>query len=72
MLPAVNLGLTALYKRFLLKEGLITIDLLPNKYQYTLHSDYAIGSFVSHQNLNTSEQSPQANLRTISRRLSES
>lgn len=44
VLPAVNLGLTALYKRFLLKEGLITIDLLPNKYQYTLHSDYAIGS----------------------------
>ena len=44
VLPAINLGLTALYKRFLLKEGRITIDLLPNKYSYVLHSDYSIGS----------------------------
>lgn len=42
LISHINLGLTALYKRFFLKEGRMTIKLLPNKSRYLLHSDYSV------------------------------
>lgn len=35
----VNLGLTALHSRFLLKEGRLTLDLIPDQYEYQLASN---------------------------------
>lgn len=39
VVPHVNLGLTALYKRFNLKVGRYTVALLPDQESYTLPSD---------------------------------
>lgn len=44
VLSHVNLGLTALYKRFPLKEGRLTVALQPGKLTYPLSSQYARGS----------------------------
>lgn len=45
----VNLGLTALYKRFQLKEGNITVELQANRLVYPLHSKYAVSSRTSRE-----------------------
>lgn len=37
----IQLGLTALYKRFRLKENEVTIDLQSSQYTYQLHSNFA-------------------------------
>ena len=42
----VNLGLSALYKRFKIKEGRLILQLEPGKYIYRLHSDHALSSRV--------------------------
>jgi len=42
MLPHVNLGLTALYKRFNLKEGRLIIELIKDKVTYTLLKKFAV------------------------------
>lgn len=41
ILPHINLGLTALFKRFRLKEGELTIQLKPDKLKYVLSSEFA-------------------------------
>ena len=41
LIPHINLGLTALFKRFRLKEGELVIQLKPDKLRYLLTSDYA-------------------------------
>lgn len=40
----INLGLTALYSRFTLKEGRITLQLIPNQTYYPITSAYAVNS----------------------------
>lgn len=47
LVPHVNLGLTALYKRFPLKEGRLSLELQANRTTYPLHSNYAISSKTS-------------------------
>lgn len=47
MYAHVDLALTALYKRFYLKEGRITIQLQPDTLYYALHSDYAVSNATS-------------------------
>ena len=42
LIAHINLGLMALYKRFFLKEGRVTVKLLPDKTRYLLHSDYSV------------------------------
>lgn len=44
VLAHINLALTALYKRFPLKEGRITIELQPGRLTYPIHSKYAVSS----------------------------
>lgn len=44
MYAHVDLALTALYKRFYLKEGRVTIQLQPGTLSYQLHSDYAVSN----------------------------
>jgi hypothetical protein len=44
ILAHINLGLTALYRRFPLKEGSVRIQLQPNQIAYHVHSDYAVGN----------------------------
>jgi hypothetical protein len=46
VLPHVNLGLTALYKRFPLKEGRVLLDLMTDVLTYTIHSKYAFSNPV--------------------------
>ena len=41
LIPHINLGLAALYKRFKLKEGIATLILKENKYEYMLTPQYA-------------------------------
>lgn len=40
----VKLGLTVLHERFLLREGSLTVNILPDKRVYVLDKDYVIGS----------------------------
>jgi hypothetical protein len=42
ILSHVNLGLTAIYKRFTIKEGELVMNLVSAQTQYALHSDYSI------------------------------
>lgn len=42
VLAHINLGLTALHKRFCLKEGQVTLEVLPGVTRYQLHSKYAV------------------------------
>ena len=44
ILPHINLGLTALFKRFRLKQGELLLQLKPNKLRYVLHSEFATSS----------------------------
>jgi hypothetical protein len=44
ILPHVNLGLTALYKRFPLKEGRVRIALQPGWFSYPISSKYAMSN----------------------------
>ena len=47
VIPHINLGLTAIYTRFNLKEGRLLLDLLPDRSTYPLHSDYAVSNLRS-------------------------
>lgn len=47
ILAHVNLGLTALYKRFPLKEGRLVVELQSGRYTYPLTSAYAQGNLKS-------------------------
>lgn len=47
LVPHVNLGLTALYKRFPLKENRLSLELQSNRTTYPLHSNYAVSSKTS-------------------------
>lgn len=49
LLGHINLGLTALYKRFNLKEGLVTVGLVPGHYTYELHSRFAVSNAKSRE-----------------------
>jgi hypothetical protein len=49
VLAHVNLGLTALYKRFTLKQGRIQIQLDVNRAEYPLLSKYAVSSRTSRE-----------------------
>ena len=42
VLGHVNLGLTSLFKRFNLKEGRVTVGLIPGKEEYRLHSQFSV------------------------------
>lgn len=42
LLAHINLGLTALYKRFPLKENQVKIELQPGRLTYPIHSKYAV------------------------------
>lgn len=42
IIPHINLGLTALYKRFLLKENELVLDLQDNQTSYLLSSRFAV------------------------------
>lgn len=45
----INLGLGALYKRFPLKEGRLTLELLPDRTTYPIASKYAISNTRSRE-----------------------
>lgn len=45
----INLGLTALYKRFPLKEGYLQIELHPDRTNYPLTSKFAVSSRASRE-----------------------
>lgn len=47
LVPHVNLGLTALYKRFPLKENRLSLELQSTRTTYPLHSNYAVSSKTS-------------------------
>lgn len=47
VLPHVNLGLMALYKRFPLKEGMVKIQLAAPRTDYPIHSQYAVSNTYS-------------------------
>lgn len=49
ILAHINLGLTALYKRFPLKEGRVIVALQPGKVTYPLTSSYAVSNTRSQQ-----------------------
>ena len=44
ILAHINLGLTALYKRFPIKEGRVKLDLSPGVYTYPILSKYAVNN----------------------------
>jgi len=46
VLPHINLGLMALFKRFRLKEGKLRITLIDSKTDYKLHSSYSVNSLL--------------------------
>ena len=43
----INLGLTALYKRFFLKEGRVDLDMVSGRSIYPIHSKYAVSNIKS-------------------------
>lgn len=45
----INLGLTALYKRFFLKEGRIDLQMVPGRVIYPIHSKYAVSNTKSRE-----------------------
>lgn len=47
----INLALTALYRRFHLKEGMIILNLQPSHLSYQLHSDFAMTNTRSRETL---------------------
>lgn len=49
LVPHVNLALTALYKRFPLKEGRLTLEFQPTRTTYPIHSAYAVSSRSSRE-----------------------
>lgn len=49
MVPHVNLALTALYKRFPLKEGRLTVELQSDRTTYPIQSKYAVSSRSSRE-----------------------
>lgn len=49
LVPHVNLGLTALYKRFPLKEGRLILELQSGRTTYPIHSKYAVSSRTSRE-----------------------
>lgn len=51
LVPHVNLGLTALYKRFPLKEGRLILELQSGRTTYPIHSNYAVSSRTSRESV---------------------
>lgn len=49
LISSVSLGLTELYKRFLLKERRLQIERVPGLYEYSLSRDYAESNTTSNQ-----------------------
>jgi hypothetical protein len=49
LVPHINLALTALYKRFPLKEGRLILELQTGRTTYPIHSKYAVSSRVSRE-----------------------
>jgi hypothetical protein len=49
ILAHINLGLTALYKRFQLKEGQLIVELQANRLLYPLNSKFAVSSRTSRE-----------------------
>lgn len=47
MTNMVNLGLATLYKRFKIKEGRVWLQLEEGKYEYLIHSDFAMSTKVN-------------------------
>jgi hypothetical protein len=47
VVPHINLGLTALYRRFFLKEGRVNLSFVPGKLIYPIHSNYAVSNTKS-------------------------
>ena len=45
----INLALTAIYKRFFLKEGRITLTPIPGRLVYPIHSKYAVSNTKSRE-----------------------
>lgn len=45
----INLGLTALYKRFYLKEGRVQLTMVPGRSIYPIHSKYAVANTKSRE-----------------------
>jgi len=43
----INLGLTALYKRFYLKEGRVDLSMVPGRLIYPIHNKYAVSNAKS-------------------------
>lgn len=54
----INLGLTALYKRFFLKEGRIALTMVPGRSIYPIHSTYAVNNTKSKEVLRYLIDSP--------------
>ena len=54
----INLGLTALYKRFYLKEGRISMDMVAGRHIYPIHSTYAINNTKSKEPVRYLKDSP--------------
>lgn len=59
VLAHVNLGLTALYKRFPLKEGRLTLTLQTGKTSYPLASRFVVGNRLSREALRYIQESPE-------------
>lgn len=49
LLSHVNLGLTALYKRFQLREGRVLVELIPNKTLYNIEAKFAKSNMDSEE-----------------------
>lgn len=60
VLAHLNLGLTALYKRFPLKEGRLLVVLQPGMVTYPLHSKYALSNTKSKELVRHIQDSPTA------------
>lgn len=56
MVDYVNLGLTALFKRFTLKEGVLTLIPVPNVDRYVLQSGFVVGNRKSRETLRYLEE----------------
>ena len=54
----INLGLIALYKRFYLKEGRISMDMVAGRHIYPIHSAYAINNTKSKEPVRYLKDSP--------------
>ena len=63
VLTQINLGLTDLFKRFTLKEGRITLALIPGRSEYPINSKYVVGNTRSRELVRYLEENPAAHFR---------